>query len=77
MRVAQYFEEPAVFPCSTDVDFHWYVLNRGGQWSHKPGQTAAVNRDNAGALINDVENCDMGNYQFRSYMASNYGTTIQ
>lgn len=77
MRVVQYFEEPAVFPCSADVDFHWYVLNHHGLWSHKPGQTAAVNWDNAGAPINNVRACNMGNYRFRSYMATNYLTTIQ
>ena len=76
MRVVQYFEEPALFPCSTDVDFHWYVLNDHGLWSHKPGQTPAINWDNAGAQILNVPACNMGNYQFRSYMATNYGTTI-
>nr|XP_058961759.1 uncharacterized protein LOC131788688 [Pocillopora verrucosa] len=60
-----------------NVDFHWYVLNHHGLWSHKPGQTAAVNWDNAGAPINNVPACNMGNYQFRSYMATNYLTTIQ
>lgn len=76
MRVVQYFEEPALFSCSTDVDFHWFVLNEGGQWSHKPGQTRATDRDNAGAPIFNVPACNMGNYRFRSYMATNYDATI-
>ncbi|RMX38129.1 hypothetical protein pdam_00003077 [Pocillopora damicornis] len=59
-----------------NVDFHWYVLNDHGLWSHKPGQTPAINWDNAGAQILNVPACNMGNYQFRSYMATNYGTTI-
>lgn len=76
MRVVQYFEEPALFSCSTDVDFHWYVMNRDGLWSHKPGQTPATDRDNAGAPIRDVQACNMGNYRFHRYMSTNYGTTI-
>lgn len=50
------------------VDFHWFVLNEGGLWSHKPGQTPAINFDNSGNPIAHVPLCDMGGYRFVTYM---------
>lgn len=43
-------------------DYHWYRRDNNGMWSHKPGQTAARNTDNAGKLISDPRNCDRGPY---------------
>lgn len=43
-------------------DYHWYRRDSNGMWSHKPGQTAARNTDNAGKLISDPRNCDRGFY---------------
>lgn len=43
-------------------DYHWYRLDSNGQWSHKPGQTAARNTDNSGQLITDPRTCDRGPY---------------
>lgn len=49
-----------------NVDYHFYrkTADVGGQsrWCHKPGQTAATNRDNSGAIITAPANCDRGNY---------------
>ena len=70
VRVVRYSEEPAIFPCITGVDFHWYVMNQDGTWSHKPGQTPAIDVDNNGAAIRDVETCAMGGYRFVTFMKS-------
>ncbi|MBB1287375.1 hypothetical protein HRH25_23565 [Flavisolibacter sp. BT320] len=43
-------------------DYHWYRLDANGMWSHKPGQTPAINIDNSGQLINDPRNCNRGPY---------------
>jgi len=52
------------------VDFHWYVKDSDGKWSHKPGKTAVTRRDNQGALINNPQNCDMNGYEFVCYMTT-------
>jgi hypothetical protein len=53
-------------------DYHWYRQDACGCWSHKPGQTAARNTDNAGATISDPQACDRGPYTvFCSYMRTN------
>jgi len=43
-------------------DYHWYRLDDLAQWSHKPGQTAARDYDNAGQPIADPKSCDRGPY---------------
>lgn len=43
-------------------DYHWYRRDSNGMWSHKPGQTAARNTDNAGRPISSPETCDRGPY---------------
>jgi hypothetical protein len=43
-------------------DYHWYRQDNVGCWSHKPGQTAARNVDNAGAAITDPRTCNRGPY---------------
>lgn len=43
-------------------DYHWYRLDANGTWSHKPGQTAATNRDNSGNVITDPRTANRGNY---------------
>ncbi|HJQ58415.1 MAG TPA: hypothetical protein VJ890_16015 [Vineibacter sp.] len=43
-------------------DYHWYRLHSEGFWGHKPGETPAVNVDNAGNLITDPQTCDRGPY---------------
>lgn len=45
-----------------NYDYHWYRLDSNAMWSHKPGQTAARNTDNSGALISDPRNCNRGPY---------------
>lgn len=45
-----------------DPDYHWYRLDDNGTWSHKPGQTAATNRDNSGNVITDPRTANRGNY---------------
>lgn len=49
---------------SSDIirDYHWYRLDANGRWSHKPGQTAATNLDNAGRTITDPRTCNRGYY---------------
>jgi hypothetical protein len=58
-------------------DYHWYRQDRNGCWSHKPGQTAARNVDNAGQKITNPQTCDRGPYSdFCGYMVTNAGLVI-
>jgi hypothetical protein len=59
------------------VDFHWYRQDENGCWSHKPGSTPVTNLDNAGNLIADPAQCNMGNYAFCCYMTTNQNVVIQ
>lgn len=43
-------------------DYHWYRQDNVGCWSHKPGQTAVRNVDNAGHQISDPRTCNRGPY---------------
>jgi hypothetical protein len=45
-----------------DYDYHWYREQRDGFWGHKPGQTAARNTDENGALVVDPETAARGPY---------------
>jgi len=59
-------------------DYHWYRQDSGGCWSHKPGQTAARNVDNAGRPISDPRSCDRGPYtDFCTYMITTRATKIR
>jgi hypothetical protein len=59
------------------ADYHWYRQDKNGCWSHKPGQTAARNVDNAGHAISDPQTCNRGPYTvFCSYMVTKRGLTI-
>jgi hypothetical protein len=55
-------------------DFHWYRKDKRGWWSHKPGGTAATDRDNAGHLIRDPRAADRGPYtDFCGFMIVQHG----
>lgn len=43
-------------------DYHWYRRDANGKWTHKPGGTAATNRDNSGNEITDPRTANRGNY---------------
>lgn len=43
-------------------DYHWYRLDNGGMWSHKPGRTRATNLDNSGNPISNPETANRGTY---------------
>ncbi|MBX9399986.1 LamG domain-containing protein [Lysobacter sp. BMK333-48F3] len=43
-------------------DYHWYRRDANGKWTHKPGGTAATNRDNSGNEILDPRNANRGPY---------------
>jgi hypothetical protein len=59
-------------------DYHWYRQDNVGCWSHKPGQTAVRNVDNAGQPITDPQTCNRGPYTvFCTYMVTNRGVHIQ
>ncbi|MCB1542050.1 MAG: hypothetical protein KDJ25_14785 [Rhodoblastus sp.] len=59
------------------ADYHWYRQDSGGCWSHKPGQTAARDVDNAGNKITDPRTCNRGPYTvFCSYMVTKRGLVI-
>ena len=40
------------------TDYHWYRLDSGGMWSHKPGGTQATNLDNSNNPIANPETAD-------------------
>lgn len=50
-------------------DYHWYRMQEGEFWAHKPGGTPAVDVDGDGKRIDDPQACDRGPYtQFCGYM---------
>lgn len=52
-------------------DYHWYRLDSGGMWSHKPGKTQATNVDNSGKPISNPETANRGPYtDFCGYFCS-------
>lgn len=55
---------------SLGFDYHWYRLDQGGLWSHKPGQTRVTKSDNAGNDIADPRTADTGTYVFQAFMTS-------
>ena len=58
-------------------DYHWYREQRGGFWGHKPGQTAARNTDNNGALVVNPETAARGPYtQFCGYFYAGKSVVI-
>ena len=60
-----------------NADYHWYRQDNVGCWSHKPGQTAARDVDNAGNAIVDPQTCNRGPYTiFCSYMVTNRNVHI-
>ncbi len=59
------------------VDFHWYRQDQRGCWSHKPGRTPATDRDNSGKTIADPRNCDMGFYEFVTFMTTDTEVVIR
>ena len=56
----------ALDPKMKDTDYHFYVQNLNGYWSHKPGRTAATNLDASGKLIKNPEKAN------RKYTYFNY-----
>lgn len=58
------------FLSSLGVDFHWYRLDQGGLWSHKPGQTRVTQGDKVGNDIVDPRTAANGNYLFVAFMTS-------
>ena len=70
-----YFRYLLFFFFSTlGFDFHWYRLDEGGLWSHKPGRTRVTQRDQAGNNITDPRTADTGNYGFVAFMTSDIST---
>lgn len=41
-----------------NADYHWYIQNRDGYWSHKRGFEKISNLDASGKKIQDPQNCD-------------------
>lgn len=63
-----------LFASSSGNDYHWYRLDQGGLWSHKPGRTRITQGDQAGNNITDPRTADTGNYQFVAFMTSDLTT---
>ena len=56
----------AIDPKKEDQDYHFYVLNNTGYWSHKPGRQKATNLDANNKLIRNPLKAD------RKYKYFNY-----
>jgi len=58
------------------VDFHFFLRDNDGHWSHKPGETSVTRTDNSGNLINDpsAAGVDMNGYVFHCFMTTNRNT---
>ena len=52
----------AVDPTEKDSDFHFWIQNRDGKWSHKPGSLDVTRFDSAGNSIVDPVASDRGRY---------------
>lgn len=52
------------------LDFHWYRLDAGGNWSHKPGINGVTKWDNQGNKITDPRKAAMDPYVFYKFMTS-------
>ena len=48
------------------VDYHWYVQNSDGYWSHKPGTTSCTKVDASGNFITDPQTANR-NYSYANY----------
>ncbi|MGI8867336.1 MAG: hemopexin repeat-containing protein [Mycobacteriales bacterium] len=58
-------------------DYHWYRLDSGGTWSHKPGSTPATDRDSAGNPITDPVTAARGPYtQFCGFFCVCHGGAV-
>lgn len=51
-----------------NADYHWYIQNRNGYWSHKRGLTKVSNLDASNKKIKDPKSCN------RNYGSLNYST---
>ena len=49
-------------------DYHFYVQNSDGYWSHKPGTSSCTRYDASGNLITDPQSAN------RNYSYANYST---
>ena len=49
-------------------DYHWYIQNSDGSWSHKRGSTQVTNVDASGKRIYNPKYCN------RNYGSLNYST---
>lgn len=58
------------------VDFHWYLRDSDGKWSHKPGTCSVTRTDNSGNLITDPSSAsvDMNGYRFVCFMTTDRNT---
>ena len=65
-----------LFLSSLGVDFHFFLRDNDGHWSHKPGETSVTRTDNSGNLINDpsAAGVDMNGYVFHCFMTTNRNT---
>ncbi len=48
-------------------DYHWYMQNAEGFWSHKPGVTEVTNKDASGEIIWNPEKSDRNYKNFVNY----------
>lgn len=61
-RRGEYKGYLAVDPAVTDGDYHFWVQNAGGRWSHKPGGRAVTDRDANNQVIWDPSTAVRGRY---------------
>lgn len=59
---ASSYKNIAALVVGPNYDYHWYRRDSNGKWTHKPGGTAATNRDNSGNEITDPRTANRGAY---------------
>ena len=64
-------EYKVVLVIAPNRDYHWYVLNTNGYWSHKRGHSRVTNVDASGKRITNPQTCN------RNYGNLNYSVFIQ
>jgi hypothetical protein len=57
-------------------DIHWYRQDADGCWSHKPGKAAVTRCDASQNPITNPRYCDLGPYEFCTFMITRCGLRI-
>jgi hypothetical protein len=65
--VAYVFRPPSYVDYSDPGDYHWYRLDKGGRWSHKPGWKKVQRTDKSGKAFPTSQYAKHGYSEFIGY----------